>query len=124
VQGEEIYPYYRLLRLDFSIFVPPSNFLNAIEQMILGQLTEEEVHVAASTSYAYWYLKQKGSVSPPTSLQTSSAMREVRRHLVASNGNVRKALDRLQEVCQYRKVCTSQSPTKFSKNVIRTALVS
>jgi hypothetical protein len=76
--------------------------------MILGELTEEEVQLAASTSYAYWYLDQTGSISPPTSLQTSSAMREVRRHLVASNGNVRKALDRLQEVCQYRKVCTSR----------------
>jgi hypothetical protein len=74
---------------------------------MVEKLTEQELEAAAKTSYAYWYLEEYntiGSSPPSSSLQNAAAMREARRHLVASRGDAGKALERLKEVIRYRMV--------------------
>ena len=54
-------------------------------------------------------MEQHDNTCPPPVLKKLSAIKEVRRHLVASNGDVVKALDRLKETCRYRKVSITVS---------------
>jgi hypothetical protein len=86
---------------------------------MVEKLTEQELEAAAKTSYAYWYYLEEyttlGSRPPSSSsLQNAAAMREARRHLVASKGNVGKALERLKEVIHYRMVGSKQTSSIVS----------
>lgn len=74
---------------------------------MVGELDEEELRLAAQASYAFWYLEQESDSCPPLVMEKQAALKEARRHLVASSGDVSKALQRLQDACQYRKVVTS-----------------
>jgi hypothetical protein len=89
---------------------------------MVEDLEDEEVELAAHASYAFWYLEQQSDSCPPPALKKHAALKEARRHLVASNGDVSKALLRLQEACQYRKVVNN--PWVCVVNVLPTESVS
>lgn len=73
-------------------------------QRLVKRLTKEELNVAARTSYAFWYVELHGQGCVSPELLERAALREARRHLVASNGDVAKSLERLQDVCHHRQV--------------------
>jgi hypothetical protein len=70
----------------------------------IDSLNAEEQHLAARTSYAYWYLEEETDSPPSADMQRLAALREVRRHLVASDGDLKKTIERVKTVCEYRKV--------------------
>ena len=80
------------------------------------------MNIAARTSYAYWHLEERhqqklkrfSSSSShhhhqqqqqhlSSELQRRSALREIQRHLKAVDGHLVKAIERIKDVCQYRK---------------------
>jgi alpha-mannosidase len=94
---------------------------NLVEEL----LSAEEQEVLAQTSYVYSYacaaasldtdqknrsecttipLKFIPSSSSEDEVRVRVAAREARRHLVANQGNAKKTLTALRDVCQFRKV--------------------
>lgn len=73
------------------------------QQRLVQDLTEVERVEAARTSYAFWFL-ERTKQCPSYETQLQMAAREARRHLAAVEGNYPKALQRLQEACNYRMV--------------------
>lgn len=79
-----------------------------ITREMIGSLNEEEIEIAARSSYRYLKLatknKKDGPPSSPSSeIRNQMAMKMARRHLIASNGVKEKALQSLQSTIQYRK---------------------
>ena len=69
-------------------------------------LTPEEQRTAACTSYAYWYALTYFAEEDKPSLAVAlqMAMKEARRHLVASLDDEELATEKLKSCCQFREV--------------------
>lgn len=76
-------------------------------QRLVDALSEEDLEVAARTSYAYWYasknITQNDYCLSPT-IRNNMAMKEARRHLVGGKGDFHLALTTLQSSLEHRKV--------------------
>lgn len=82
--------------------------------MVEEELSVEEQHIAACTSYAYWAYEQylKNAEPPPSeadhdvvrqSLRIQMAMREAHRHYVGQNHQYQNTVTRLKQTIQWRK---------------------
>jgi len=69
---------------------------------MIAQLSEEELELAAQSSYAYWKYSQSCS-SPSSELRKKMAMREANRYFLAANRDQSKALEYLRKTCTYRQ---------------------
>jgi len=101
------------LFLDSSTVVPCVTPNYVQQQISVEALSEEEEQLAAYTSFAYWYTEQQqllllqwenSCLLSLSAMKRQSAMKEARRHWIASGGDFTKALDRLKDSCRYRKV--------------------
>lgn len=70
---------------------------------LIEALDEDEIELAARTTYAYWYLQTCLGEKPSKEMRLKTAMKEARRYL-ASEGNYKDALEKMRESCQFRKV--------------------
>jgi hypothetical protein len=76
-------------------------------QRLVDALSEQDLEVAARTSYAYWYASKNRihndfCLSP--TIRNNMAMKEARRHLIGGKGDYSLALITLQSSLEYRKV--------------------
>jgi len=100
----------------------PSLFSDDVVQIdtcetLVQKLAEEEIEIAACTSYSYWYCfyhpRETSSEewksffhdveSDRDKIRLEMAKRFARRHLVAERFNEEKALQKMKETCQWRK---------------------
>lgn len=72
---------------------------------ILKELTDEEVEIAARSSYRYLIksISKDESEKPSLELRTKMALGMVDRHLIQAKGNKQKALSQIKETIQFRK---------------------
>ena len=97
-------------RISTAIFGAPIPFQSKQEEQschdVLKSLSDEELELAACTSYTYFIARTTLSSFENYDrnvARTRMALRMVRRHLVAENGNVKLALKKLRETLKFRQ---------------------
>jgi len=89
-----------------KIFAAVPQYTNDDEKEIcrklVDQLSYDEQEQAACTSYAY-YIASRSPDKPSSECKLNMAMRFARRHLVAGNGDVEKALCKMKGTLKWRE---------------------
>ena len=70
---------------------------------IITNLTDEEVEMAANTSYAFWFVTSQMGLCLDESVKINMAQKEVKRHLVAHEWVYETALQSIRDAIELRK---------------------
>ena len=71
--------------------------------LLLEEFNEAETNELACSSYAFWIVQSEANGKLPPDAQSTSALREIRRHYVAEDRNHERALLSIQEALEYRR---------------------
>ena len=91
--------------IEFAALTELLPHINELFQQILGKLEEEEIDMAANTSFAYWHVATKAPKDLPEAARQQAALKEIRRHYVGEGCSIEKAVLALREAMACRKVC-------------------
>jgi len=72
-------------------------------EIILNDLSAEELAQAAESSYAFWFVSSKAPSKLPQDAQKVAALKEIRRHFVGEGRIAEKALAALREAMEMRE---------------------
>jgi hypothetical protein len=75
----------------------------AVCETLIAELTEEELEVAARTSYMYWVATTAYPTIVTPEIRQKSAMKEARRHFVSEDFEYNKALLSLRQTFEFQK---------------------